>query len=407
MILYNISIVGYYLLILFSSLFNKKAKSFITGRKNNWKKIKNIKKSTNYWFHCASLGEFDQGLPLMKMIKEQDSSIQIIVTFFSPSGMENYHKRDHVADHVFYLPIDTPYNAKKFIKLINPTKIFFVKYEFWLNYIFTAKKQNIPLYSISCILRKNQHFFKPHGFYFRKGLKCFNHFFVQNIETLELLKSININNATLTGDTRYDKVIENRDSLKKDDIISHFLRDDKAIILGSSWPIEEKIFSECLTTYKYLDKIIIAPHDISEKHLCQIEQLFPKKIIRYSNFENYSNQQILLIDSIGKLSNAYQYGKIAIIGGGFTGKLHNILEPVVFGLPILFGPKFSKFPEASIFIETKIAQTFENTSDLNKSINSMFSKRNSIKELCNENIAISSGATRKIFTAIFDLNIFN
>ncbi len=391
----------YYLLITLFSVVNKKAKLFIEGRRNSWEKLKKIDNSNIIWFHCASLGEFDQGIPVMNLIKNTQPDVKILVTFFSPSGMENYHKRKHTADYVFYLPIDTVSNAKMFLEIVKPKSIYIVKYEFWLNYIFEAKKRNIPLYSISCILRKNQHFFKSHGSIFRKGLSCFNQFFVQNEETKNLLNSIHIENVLITGDTRYDKVIENKENLEKDVTIDLFLQGEKAIILGSSWPIEEKLFHEAFTDGKIKNKIIIAPHDISEKHLKQIEQLFQQQIIRYSKFENYKNQQILLIDSIGKLANAYQYGNFAFVGGGFTGSLHNTLEPVVFGLPVVFGPKHSKFPEAEFFIKEGIAKNITHKDELITAIQYFENNKDFVINTCEKIINQSKGASQKIISEIY------
>lgn len=315
--------------------------------------------------------------------------------------MDHYHKRKHCADYVYYLPIDTKKNAKKFINSIEPKKIFFVKYEFWLNYIFEAKFKNIPLYSVSCILRPNQHFFKKSGSIFRKGLQCFDLFFVQNVETKSLLSTININNAIITGDTRYDKVIDNKTNLVEDTIISNFLQNQKALILGSSWNTEETIFKKALESGMIKEKVIIAPHDISEKHLNQIETLFNKSIIRYSNYSNYNNEQILLIDSIGKLANAYQYGMFAFVGGGFSGSLHNTLEPIVFGLPTVFGPKHTKFPEAAFFIQEKVALEVTNEVDFLDAYSHFKKTEKEVKMKCDLIIETSKGASQKIMDKIF------
>jgi 3-deoxy-D-manno-octulosonic-acid transferase len=401
MFFYNLSIRLYWLFIFSASFFNKKAKRFINGRKNIWSSLQQIKETNLYWFHCASLGEFDQGLPLMFLLKKKDPSIKILVTFFSPSGMDHYHKRKHCADYVYYLPIDTKKNAKRFINSIEPKKIFFVKYEFWLNYIFEAKSKNIPLYSISCILRPNQHFFKRRGYLFRKGLKCFELFFVQNEETKNLLDSINIRNAIITGDTRYDKVIDNKLNLVNDNTISNFLQNQKVLILGSSWNKEETIFKQALESGLIKEKVIIAPHDISEKHLNQIETLFNENIIRYSNFSSYKNEQILLIDSIGKLANAYQYGMLAFVGGGFSGSLHNTLEPIVFGLPTVFGPKHSKFPEAAFFIQEKVALEVTNEVDFLDAYTHFKKTEKEVKKKCDFIIETSKGASQKIIDRIF------
>ena len=402
--LYSIGIKCYYFLVFIIQLFNPKAKSFIQGRKNQWKKIRKFSISENVvWLHCASLGEFDQAIPLMNIIKQQKDKKTIVVTFYSPSGMEHYHKRNHCADYVYYLPIDTQKNAAKFIEQIKPQQIFFIKYEFWLNYIFEAKKKNIPLYSVSCILRQNQIYFKNYGTLFRNALQSFSFFFVQNDETKKLLNSIQINNVQVTGDTRFDKVIENKKNVQKDPLIELFLKNSKtSIILGSSWPIEESIFSMVLPNLPSDFKIIIAPHDVSEKHLLQIESIFNKKTIRYSQLNEYLDKQILIIDCIGKLSNAYFYGNYAIIGGGFTGKLHNTLEPVVFGIPVLFGPKHSKFPEAEYFIENEVGFEFNNSGTLLNLILSLESQLSRIQEKCDFLIYQSAGSAKKIANFIYN-----
>lgn len=396
-LLYTFSIRIYVLLLLFISRFNLKAKAWVEGRKKYWENIPELPTdSPLYWFHCASLGEFDQGIPVMNLMKEKDPSILILVTFFSPSGMEHYHKRKHVADYVYYLPIDTPQNAKRFLNHFKPKQIYFVKYEFWLNYIFEAKKRNIPLYSISCILRPSHIFFKWYGGYFRKGLRAFTHFYVQNVETLELLQKIGILDVTVTGDTRFDKVIQNKMLVQPDQVIEDFLNGTKAIILGSSWQIEENLFYTYYTKNDIQNKVIIAPHDISESHLKFIENLFENGTIRYSNYHSGSGKNILLIDCIGKLANAYSYGKYAFIGGGFSGKLHNTLEPVVFGLPVLFGPKHSKFPEAQQFIDAGIGFSITSSDAFASKVVEIEQNLIELQKRCSEAIEKSKGASERI-----------
>ena len=402
-LLYNASIYFYQVVIWIAHFFNEKAEFFIKDRKNQWNKIQYIEtKEKVCWFHCASLGEFDQGIPVMNELKRKFPESKIVVTFFSPSGMEHYHKRNHCADYIYYLPIDTPINARKFLNIINPTEIYFIKYEFWLNYIFEAKNRNIPLYSISCILRPNQIYFKSYGTYFKKGLQAFSSFFVQNEETKQLLNSINIHNVSVTGDTRFDKVIENKRLVQQDLIIESFLNNEKAIILGSSWPVEEELFYEFYASQQATLKVIIAPHDISENHLSSIEKLFQNQTIRYSNFSNQKEKNILIIDCIGKLANAYNYGEIAFIGGGFTGKLHNTLEPVVFGLPVVFGPKHSKFPEAKIFIEKGIGFEINNSNELKDAIEKINKNMQHLKTICSNTITKSAGAANKIIEIIYN-----
>ena len=402
-LLYSFGIHCYFVLIWIMQFFNPKAKKWITGRKNVFNDLKKSIDTTNlYWFHCASLGEFDQGIPVMNALKKRDPAAFILVTFFSPSGMEHYHKRRHCANYVCYLPIDTPKNAKKFLSITQPKKIFFIKYEFWFNYIFEAKKSEIPLYSISCILRPDQLFFKKYGSFFREGLSYFTYFFVQNNETKLLLNQIHLTNALITGDTRFDKVIDNKNNSSEDTIIENFLSTSKkAIILGSSWAWEEELLKEIIHQLPN-EKIIIAPHDVSEKHINAIESLFDNAI-RYSNMskEIQYSSNVLIIDCIGKLSNAYRYGKMAFIGGGSTGKLHNILEPAVFGLPVIFGPKHSKFPEAKQFLDVGIGYEISNSNELSGSINFIDNNLNTLTLKCATFIESSTGASEKIIENIF------
>jgi 3-deoxy-D-manno-octulosonic-acid transferase len=394
-LLYNFSIRAYALLLWLIQGFHPKAKAWIQGRKNYWRKLPTIPKNTYiYWFHCASLGEFDQGIPVMNLVKERNPNCKILVTFFSPSGMEHYHKRKHTADFVYYLPIDTRKNARKLLNHFNPKVVYFVKYEFWLNYIFEINKQKIPLYSISCILRPTQIFFRWYGGLFRKGLNSFNYFYVQNEETSILLHKIGIHNVRITGDTRFDKVIENKKSVVQDLIIEDFLQEEKALILGSSWPVEEQLLDRYFTSGS--TKIIIAPHDISENHLISIEKLFQNEIIRYSKYTDQKDKSILLVDCIGKLANAYSYGKIAFIGGGFTGKLHNTLEPVVFGLPVIFGPLHAKFPEAQQFIDAGIGFSIKTSEEFSDAMQHIESNLKELQEKCMLEIENSKGAAAKI-----------
>ncbi len=400
-LLYNISIRLYGVLLWLIQGFHPKAKAWVSGRKDYWNKLPDVSSSEQiYWFHCASLGEFDQGIPVMNLLKEQNYSIKILVTFFSPSGMEHYHKRKHCADYVYYLPIDSPRNAKRFLDHFNPNRIFFIKYEFWFNYIFEAKKRNIPLYSVSCILRPSHIYFKWFGGFFRKGLNCFTLFFVQNSETKILLQEINIHQVSLTGDTRFDKVIENKQLVQQDLKIEQFLQGEKAFILGSSWPVEEQLFHTYYQKNSSSFKVIIAPHDISEEHLKSIEKLFGNQLIRYSQLNDLSDKNILLIDCIGKLANAYSYGKIAFVGGGFTGKLHNTLEPIVFGLPVIFGPKHLKFPEAQEFIDAGIAFTIQNEMEFKESVQKIENNLIGLQTICFQEIEKSKGAATKIIREI-------
>jgi len=349
-LLYIIGIWAYTLLIKLFSLFNPKAKLFIKGRKNIFniiaQKINPAEK--HIWFHFASLGEFEQGRPVLEKIKNLYPAKKIIITFFSPSGYEI--RKNYALADVFYLPIDTPGNAKRFISSINPEMAIFTKYEFWHFYFKELKDQGIPLYVISGIFRESQAFFKWYGNFYRNILKSVTYFFVQNKESENLLKSIGLNNVTISGDTRFDRVYENAQSPKALPLIESFIGNSPTLICGSTWPEDEKILSALSEKYPNW-KFIIAPHEIHESHIESIEKQFSVNNVRFSIFSS-SNQtpnaehQTLIVDNIGMLSSLYQYGKVAYIGGGFGIGIHNTLEAAAFGLPVIFGPKYDKFQEA-------------------------------------------------------------
>jgi 3-deoxy-D-manno-octulosonic-acid transferase len=407
--LYNFAIRLYGIAIFIFSFFNKKAKSWIEGRKNWKQSIENLPQNV-IWFHCASLGEFDQGLPVMKEMKLIYPNHFLLVTFFSPSGMEHYHKRNHCVDLAIYLPIDTTQNAIDFLKLTRPKIGVFVKYEFWANYILEAKKQKIKIVSIATILRKNQIYFKYYGSFFRNMLRSIDYFFVQNDATKTLLNSIEIENVVVVGDTRFDNVLANKrnfkmkleNSLNKPNVFNDFLRGQKAVIFGSSWQPEEAILEESLSFLKN-EKIILAPHDVSESNVARLVKKFGNNAIRHTQFENYNQQSILILDTIGHLSTAYYFGKIAFIGGGFSGKLHNILEPAVFGLPVFFGPKHTKFPEATNFIEEGFAFHVECATEFRERLNFVSENEKAISKRASDFIEKQKGAAERI---VNDLKLF-
>lgn len=409
--LYTLGIHLYGLGIRIFSFFNPKAKDWIDGRKNLDNQLKDLPKSNSIvWFHCASLGEFDQGLPLMWELKNKYPSNFILVSFFSPSGMKYFQKRNHCVDKAIYLPLDTPRNAKQFIRLVQPKLAVFVKYEFWANFIFELKIQKIQLISIATNLRPNQIFFKYYGSFFRKVLHTFDFFYVQNQQTATLLESIGINNVKNVGDTRFDNVIANKIRFEKSEksqadlVFQTFLVNEKAIIFGSSWEHEEKILQESLNFLKK-DKIIIAPHNVNEGNCQRLQQFLGPNSIRFSKFEHYSNQSILILDTVGHLSSAYHYGKVAFVGGGFSGQLHNILEPAVFGLPVFFGAKHSKFPEASIFIEEGFAFHIETSTEFIARLTFVSENQAELSQKAIDFIDTQKGAAAKIASALVDFKL--
>jgi 3-deoxy-D-manno-octulosonic-acid transferase len=402
--LYQTSIYFYYFAIYVTSFINPKAKLWIEGRASIFDKLKEIEGQKNiYWFHCASLGEFEQGRPIIEKLKEKDNSIKILITFFSPSGFIFGKKYDQ-ADYVFYLPLDTPSNAKRFINIINPKKAFFIKYEFWYNYLFQLHNNNIPTYLISGVFRKSQPFFKWYGSIHKKMLSYFTYFFVQNLSSEILLINAGYNNVYVTGDTRLDRVYENSTNPINPPLIKKFTENKKVIIAGSSWPKEDKIICEFINSTKKDFKYIIAPHDISPNHIKEIEKLLVNNYIKYSEatYDNIASNTTLIIDNIGILANTYQFTDIAFIGGGFSGSLHNILEPSSFGNVVLFGPKHKKFPEAEDLVKIKGAFEIEDIDDLIAIINHLLIDDN-LKQSQQVNINFikeGRGATKNILNQL-------
>lgn len=344
----------------------------LKGEKECFDKLKSINQNDKIaWFHCASLGEFEQGRPLLEEVKKHFPQHKILLSFYSPSGYEA--KKDYsLADYIVYLPNDTRKNAKKFVSIVNPDLIFFIKYEFWYNYILELKGRR--LFQVSLILRENQYFFTWYGKWFAKQLKNFEHFFVQNQQTATLLNKIGYKNITISGDTRFDRVMTIANNAKSFPDIEKFCQGDKKIILaGSSWLADEKIIEKAI---KNLDiKLIIAPHIVEQSHINEIQELFPQAILYSELAENKKESNILIINCIGILSNLYQYCDIAYIGGGFGVGIHNTLEAATFGKPICFGTNYQKFQEAIDLINLKAAYSISNEEELKEILSSLLSDK--------------------------------
>lgn len=410
MIFYRLGILFYQLLILLFSFWNKKAKKAIDGRKK-WElqAIKNPKKtaSKRLWIHAASLGEYEQAVPLIEHYKSR--GYEILVSFFSPSGYEARKNADLI-DHVCYLPFDSPKNAKDFIQLWQPDLIFIVKYEFWFFFLDAIKKAQIPCYLISGVFRKDQIFFKKYwGHIFTKRLSAFTYFFLQDAASSQLLDQLGYQNQEVTGDTRFDRVAQFLNQDKALVKIETFCKSDsrKVIILGSSWPKEEQLFQNIYAQLQDRFKVIIAPHDIHSKHIKEIEQKFKA----YSCFKhedyNEGTADILIIDHIGSLSHAYQFADIAFIGGAFGSGLHNILEAIIWGKPIIFGPKHRKFHEAAKAIAHGLAYEIKTSEVLLSTIKQIEQSNAKIfQEKADTFIEANKNATRKIIHQI-DLASFN
>lgn len=398
-ILYNIGIFFLGIAMKIASLFHPKAKEWVEGRKTIFDDLPIVNGENVVWFHCASLGEFDQGIPLMKKVVEKDPRVFLLVTFYSPSGMKFYQKRERIADHVMYLPLDTSRNAKKFIRHFKPKQSFFVKYEFWYNFIHQAKKNGSEIYNVSGLFREDHRFFKWYGSFFKKLLKKFDWFFVQNQSSENLLKSIGLKNISITGDSRFDRVIENKENTKENKKIKEFKNEEQLLIIGSSWPEDEQMLIPWINNHE--GKVLIAPHNIDEIHIKEICKAIPQAI-RYTQSEDtqLSSYKIVILDTIGQLANAYSYGNIAYVGGGFSGSLHNILEPAVFGLPVLFGPKHKRFPEGQAFIDNGFGFSISTTEEFQKSYLKIVENYSEISQKEMAFVEKNAGASNKIMKKI-------
>ena len=358
------------------------------------------------WVHCASLGEFEQGRPLIEHIKKQYPAYQILLTFFSPSGYE-IRKNYEQADYVCYLPVDTLSNVRKFLDLVNPEKVFFIKYEFWKNYMTELGKRNIPLYLVSAIFRPEQLFFQK-GFrakWYRSFLQGVKHFFVQNQQSADLLDRIGLSNYTITGDTRFDRVAEiaaNRKDLPR---VAAFKGEARLIVAGSSWQPDEELLAAYLKANKTV-KMVIAPHEVKEANIKRLLSLLPEKAVRYSSeTDDWANCRVLVIDSIGILSSVYRYADVAYIGGGFGVGIHNTLEAAIYQVPVLFGPNYLKFQEAVELVSRKLAFPVDNAEELTQQLDHLIGQdllRAEIAEGCRQFMDENIGATQHVLEKVFN-----
>jgi len=380
--LYSIGISVYSILIRIAAYSNTKAGKLIKGRKGWKKKLTKIPSDKKvFWFHSASLGEFEQGRPLIEKLKNQHPEIFILLTFYSPSGYE-IRKNYKNADLIMYLPPDTKKNARYFIKHAHPDLAVFIKYEFWYNFIFYAKKQGVKLYSIATLFRNEQIFFKPWGKWFRKHLQYFEHFYAQNDQTALIAEKHDLKNITIAGDTRFDRVAEIASQNEEIDLVKDFAANHFTVVAGSSWPAEHNLLVKLCNHGPGVIKYIIAPHELNEKQYELLEKNTEAKVTRLSQVSEaqIKDSRILIIDSIGLLSRLYRYGNIAIIGGGFGKGIHNVLEPAVYGLPVIFGPAYKKFHEAVSMVEHKIAFPISNYEQLETIIGELYRNKEYLKE---------------------------
>lgn len=408
MILYNLGIHLFNFALHLAAPFKAKARLWVEGRRNWRTKLetavaqKQLKGAV--WFHCASLGEFEQGRPVIEKIKQLHPQQKIILTFFSPSGYE-IQKDYPMADLILYLPVDTQSNARYFLNTIQPKLAIFVKYEFWLNFLFELKKQRIPTFLISTVIKPHQSFFKWYGGDFRKALHAYTTIFTQDVYSLRLLKLLKVETGALAGDARFDRVLQICSSPKHIHEIEHFAKNSFVIIAGSSWAKDEELL---VASYARLHqknsnlKLIIAPHEIQKSNIDRLKNLLTKHQLNYhlfSDSEEVYTHPVLVLNAIGFLSSVYQYGNVAVIGGGFSDGIHNILEPTVYGLPVLFGPNYHKFNEAYEILDLKAGFTFSNEDDLYNKLESLINNPEELRTaslLAKNYVQKNSGATEKI-----------
>lgn len=402
--MYTFGIYIYIAFVRLAALFgHKKAKQMLEGHKEIFDTLKkNIVPGTDYvWFHASSLGEFEQGRPMIEKLRAEHPEYRVVLTFFSPSGYRparNYQQ----ADIVCYLPFDTKRNVKRFIDLVNPKMVFFIKYEFWMNFLDELSKRKIKTYSVSSIFRKEQTFFKPWGGRYRLALHSFDHLFVQNERSRDLLKDINVTNVSVVGDTRFDRVIKILEQERQLPLVEAFAEGDrKLFVVGSSWGEDEAVYMPYFNRHKEW-KLIIASHEVNDERIKKIEELYGGKCVRYTkaDMEAVRNADCLIVDCFGLLSSIYRFGDIAYVGGGFGVGIHNVLEAAVYGIPVFFGPNNRKFQEAQALKECggglEIASTiaFEEKMDAFAADEALLDKAG---KAAGDYVSSNSGATGKIF----------
>ncbi|WP_298305728.1 glycosyltransferase N-terminal domain-containing protein [Flavobacterium sp.] len=402
--LYNLIIIFASQVVKLLALFSPKMKLFVDGRKEVFSILKSKINTTDktIWFHAASLGEYEQGLPVIEKIKVQYPNHKIVVTFFSPSGYE-VRKNNTVADATVYLPLDTKSNAQKFIKAINPELVFFIKYEYWPNYLNKLKKLEIKTYLISGIFRENQAFFKWYGGFYRNALKTFDYFFVQNESSKNLIQSIGFNNVKISGDTRFDRVVAILERDNSLDFIEQFKNNKTTIVIGSSWPKDENLVVNYINNAPSNLKFIIAPHNIKSEQMANLKSQISKSTILFSeNVEtrhalSLQEKNVFIIDTIGILTKIYSYADIAYVGGGFGNPgVHNILEPATFGIPIIIGPNYSHFAEVIALVHQEGCVSISNQNELNEALDNLVLNedvRHEKGHICSTFVQMNKGAT--------------
>ncbi len=385
-IIYKIGIQLYFFLVVIAAIFHIKARRWLRGRSGIWRKIREKINPGDkvIWIHCASLGEFEQGRPVIEELRSRLPDRKLLLTFFSPSGYE-LRKNYEGVDCVTYMPLDTRYNAWKFMNLIKPEMAFFIKYEFWYYFLRTLSKRHVPVFLVSAKFRRDQVFFKWYGTWYRKLLKFFKILFVQNEESRRLLGVIGVKNVVVAGDTRFDRVYKISKYSVEYPWIEPFSKNKTVIVAGSTWDKDEQILIEYINQSNEKTRFILAPHEISGKKLIRLIELIQKRTVRFTDIDksSYANAKVLIIDNIGHLSSLYKYGNIAYIGGGFGKGIHNILEAATYGLPVIFGPNYRKFLEAVDLVEKKSAFPINTFEELKNSIDRLITQ-NDLLTSCSE-----------------------
>jgi 3-deoxy-D-manno-octulosonic-acid transferase len=396
--LYNTGIFIYSIALRIASLFYEKARRFIRGRRNLFSLLEQRMQNDNrkkIWIHCASLGEFEQSRPVIEAIKERYPNLSIVLTFFSPSGYEVKKKYQH-ADHIFYLPLDTKYNAKRFIDLVQPQCALFVKYEFWYHYLHTLHQYNIPTVLFSAIFQPRHPFFKWYGGLHRKMLSFYQQIFVQDKASALLLQKINTDQVQIVGDTRFDRAARILEMDKAFRTIEVFKGTDKLIVAGSTWHEDERLLKKTLRSLPDNYKLLIAPHEVDDKHISSIQEMFPDSCLWATDEESFRNSRVCIVHTVGQLAYLYKYADLVWIGGGFTHSgIHNIIEPAVFGVPIFFGPNYKRYREAMEMIAAGAVQSIADAKSLTTAIqqeNALLLMGNNAKKYVMDQV----GATKSI-----------
>ncbi len=405
LLLYRFGVTAYDWAIRISGMWNPKAKKWVDGRKNLLNHVESLldPDEAKIWMHCPSLGEFEQGRSLLEEWRLEHPQLKIILTFFSPSGFEAQKNYPGV-DHVFYLPIDSSRNARRLVRAINPALAVFIKYDFWLHYLQELKRKKTTTILVSGIFRPNQHFFSAFNQIGRRMLNCFDHFFVQDEQSVELLKKAGYENVSKSGDTRFDRVKTLAEQAEPLNTIGNFSNGHFTVVAGSTWPEDEKFLIPLINNPMYPVKWIIAPHEISESHLRQIEGEIVKPVVRYSDAISSGinpSQDVLIIDNIGLLSRIYQYADMAYVGGGFGKSIHNLLEAATWGAPVVFGPRHEKFAEASGLIRAGGAKSLREGPELEKIFEDWYRDSKKLKnasDAARDYVYANAGATNIVLS---------